>query len=197
MTILGLTGGIGSGKSTVSRLLASHGFEIIDADLLTRRVHRDPAVCAELAQCFGADVIDTTGNTVCVNRPKLAAIVFNSADALSKLNNIMQPALYRALQQKIECCKGNAVLDAALLFEAGWDKLVSQTIVVLCPIETRIQRIVERDHLPIEQIRARIAAQMDDSERIKRADYLIYNVGNIEMAENQVQHVITKTACSV
>ncbi len=192
MAVFGLTGGIGSGKSAVSRIFAQRGFDIIDADLMTRKLHHDPAICAELAQLFGNGVLDHSSDHVCVNRAQLAKIVFGSNDALAALNRLMQPALYRSLQSALEQCSRNALLDAALLFEAGWDKLVSGCIVVVCPIETRIERIKARDGLPEPQIRSRIAAQMPDDERIRRADFIIYNTCGLADLARQVDIICTQ-----
>ena len=189
MTVLGLTGGIGSGKSTVSRLFASHGFDIVDADVITRSLHHDPAICIELAHLFGPAVLDHSADDVCVNRRNLAQIVFNSAEALSALNRLMQPALCRKLQETLKLCSNHAVVDAALLLEAGWDAFVEKTIVVLCPIEIRIDRVKKRDDLPESQIHSRIAAQMSDSDRLKRADLIIYNTHNPDTLARQVNHI--------
>ena len=189
MAVWGLTGGMGSGKSAVSRIFAQRGFDIIDADLMTRKLHHDPSICAELAMQFGDDVLDHSSDHVCVLRSRLAQTVFGSADALAALNRIMQPALYHALQSALEQCSGNTLLDAALLFEAGWDKLVSGCIVVVCPIEIRIERILARDGLPEAQIRSRIAAQMDDADRIRRAKFIIYNTVGFSGLAQQVDNI--------
>ena len=189
MMFYGLTGGIGSGKSEVSRIFASRGFEILDADRMTRQLHHDPDICSNLAQLFGPEVLDHSSDAICVNRRKLAEIVFNSKDALTALNQLMQPALYRALQIALNHCRHHAILDAALLFEAGWDKLVHKSIVVICPLQLRIERIKRRNGISESQIHARIAAQMSDRDRIRRADYIIYNTHDLDTLERQVNAI--------
>ena len=189
MTIIGLTGGIGSGKSAASRFFAANGFDIIDADQMTRRLHHDPGVCAKLAQLFGSQVLDHSSDHVCVNRHQLAAIVFASKDALDALNQVMQPALYQALMHAIESSINDIVLDAALLFEAGWNKLADRTIVVLSSVQNRIQRVTMRDNLNESQIRARMNAQISDAQRILLADYILYNTADLLSLKQQVAAV--------
>ena len=193
MTVFGLTGGIGSGKSTVSRFFSARGFEIIDADLMTRKLHHDPDICASLARLFGPDVLDHSSNHTSVNRQILADIVFHSQDALTALNRLMQPALYRALQATLTNCSQNVVLDAALLFEAGWHQLVHQSIVVICPLPLRIERIKRRNGLNESQIHSRIAAQMSDADRLKLADHIIFNTHDLDALEHQVNHIALAT----
>ena len=189
--VIGLTGGIGSGKSTVSAILAQRGFTVMDADGITREVHRDPDMCSKLEDMFGPNVIDRSDpDHPVVNRICLAQIVFSSEEKRSWLNRCMLPAMYDRVLTGIKSTPGRVVLDAALLFEAGWDSLVEYTIVVMCPMNTRISRIQSRDGLPLSQIYRRISSQMTDSERIQRADYIIYNVGTPDCIKRQLDHLV-------
>ena len=186
--VIGLTGGMGCGKSLVSRMLAERGMIIVDADQITRMVHQDPTICHQLVTAFGAEVVDDPDcDHPVVNRKTLGQMAFSSAYHLKKLNEIMQPALLTAVKQIIGAESGQIVLDAALLFESGWNQLVDKTVVVLSPMDLRVRRIHERDGLSPEQIYARMDAQMRDTDRVLKADYLLYNVGTIEMLRKQVE----------
>ncbi|MBQ9396091.1 MAG: dephospho-CoA kinase [Proteobacteria bacterium] len=184
-SVTGLTGGMGSGKSTVSAMLPALGYAIVDADQLTRTVHRQPEVHEKLRAAFGPDVIDGAS----INRAILAKYAFASDTARHQLNQIMQPALRQAALQAIRQAKGPVILDAPLLFEAGWDDMTDQNVVVLCPEYIRIQRILMRDNLKMAQILARLRAQLSDSERCIKADYMIYNCADIDDIRRQVLHI--------
>ena len=181
---IGLTGGMGSGKSTVSRILQSHGFDIIDADQISRLTCRMPETAQQLMAAFGQDLYDAPRGIPELDRPLLARRAFASDNSRQMLNDIMHPAMKKTAVQMLNAAQNPAILDAPLLFEAGWDALVKTTIAVLCPLETRIQRIVQRDHLEPDQIMARIRAQIDDYE--KRADILFYNTGDPDALRQQV-----------
>lgn len=187
--ITGLTGGIGSGKSTVSAQLRTMGYDIVDADLLTREVHRDEAVCAALASAFGDAVIERIDGKVCVARKALGARVFGDDDAMRALNGIMRPALRQAAQAAIESSRKPVILDAALLYEASWDEWVDDVVVVVSHEGERARRVAARDGLNLAEVRRRIAHQMTDAERVRRADILIYNVGSFEALSAQVRRI--------
>ena len=189
--IIGLTGGMGCGKSTVSGFLKNMGFPVIDADLLTRRVHRDPAVCRKILECFGGQAIVDTPEGPVVQRGELAKLAFSSEESRQMLNQIMQPALYIEAQNAIERASKPCILDAPLLFEARWDVLTDWNVVVLCPLDVRIQRIQARDQLPERQILARIQAQMTDEQRSRRADSIIYNTSTLESLRRQTEHIFS------
>lgn len=186
-SVTGLTGGMGAGKSTISAMLPSLGYTIVDADMLTRTVHRQPEVCNMLCQAFGPDVIDPV--SLSVNRTILAKYAFASEQARNLLDQIMRPALKNAAIQAIHQAKNPVILDAPLLFEAGWDDMTDQNVVILCPEYIRIQRILNRDNLSIEHIKKRLYAQMSDIERCAKADYLIYNCADIQNIHRQVLNI--------
>ena len=180
----GLTGGIGSGKSVCSRYLASRGAMIVDADALTAEAYVYGR--AALERTFGKEIFDETGR---VDRKALGGIVFGDEGALRSLNAILHPIMSELAHDKLVSARGLAVLDAALLFEAGWDELVEASVVVLAPLETRIERIMVRDGMTRESALSRIAAQLCDAERLKRADHIIYNMGDLNMIHAQCERI--------
>lgn len=188
---IGLTGGIGCGKSTVSRFAQAMGYEVVDADKLTREVHKTAEVCDRLVAYFGSEVVAISGDERVVDRRVLGQMVFSSEENRRILNEIMQPALLSAACRRLDGAKGPVILDAALLFEAGWDKLVDKTVVILCPMAERMGRIMRRDGLDKEDVLRRISSQMSDIERVARADCLIYNVGDLDLLSMQVKHVFS------
>ncbi|MBO5753484.1 MAG: dephospho-CoA kinase [Proteobacteria bacterium] len=188
----GLTGGIGSGKSTVSQIFAQLGAEIIDADKLTRIVHGDTSIIEQLVSAFGSSILDNTSKQPKISRPRLAQQAFAQPSGVQQLNAIMQPALRHAAETRLHAANKPVVLDAALLFEAGWDTLVGTTIAVLCPISMRFTRVAARDNLPKSQIEARMAAQMSDAERAIRADIIIFNTGSMAQLQRQAKIIFEK-----
>lgn len=189
--ILGLTGGIGSGKSTASMFFARHGFQIIDADILTRNAHRRPDICKALAQCFGQDILQYQNNIPTLNRAILGARAFESLEKTNALNQIMAPALDRLLDEALKKFHGqNCIIDAALLFESRWDRFASKSIAVLSPERERIARVQARSRLPVSQIRARMQSQTNDADRRRHADFILYNTGTTSQLEQQVIHII-------
>ena len=183
---IGLTGGMGSGKTTVSAILASRGFTVIDADRITRLAYLVPEVKAQLIAEFGGDIYDN-GAPPQIIRPLLAQRAFGSNEKRQRLNAIMHPAMRAIAGRELDQAKSLAILDAPLLFEAGWDALVRTTAAVLCPEDTRIARIVARDGLTREQIEKRLRAQFDDYQN--RANFLLYNTGSLRRLILQVDRV--------
>lgn len=187
---IGLTGGIGAGKSSVAKILERLGFVIIDADTLTAEVYEDVVVRRALTECFGATLCPALG-VADVDRKGLGAHVFEKREALQQLNTIMQPAMRTAAAQALANvpCERRAVLDAALLYEAGWDSLVEASVVVLAPQSIRLTRAAKRLELSEEKLAQRLAAQLSDQERATKGDAIIYNVAQIDALERQVRRV--------
>jgi dephospho-CoA kinase len=176
MLVIGLTGGIGAGKSTVSRLLAEHGAVILDADVYAREVVEPggPAYKGVVGR-FGKDVLLPDGH---IDRPALAAIVFADADALADLNAIVHPAVGAAIAERLaeESATDHAViLDVPLLVESGRSNTAG-TIVVDCPPEEALRRAVARG-LPEDDVRRRMANQVTREERLAKADFVVDNSG--------------------
>ncbi len=173
MKTIGLTGGIGSGKSTVSKIFKTLGVPVFNTDLEARKLFSDYEVKNEIVQQFGKEVF--VNNTF--DRSKMAALVFNNKSALEKLNAIVHP---RVAKQFEKWASTHSKLDyiikeSAIIFEYNIDKSLDSTILVLAPIEVRIRRVMQRDNMPEQSIRDRINNQMPDQEKIKRASYIINN----------------------
>jgi dephospho-CoA kinase len=176
MLVVGLTGGIGAGKSTVSKLLASHGAVIVDADLIAREVvEPDGPAYQGVVDRFGKEVLQTDGT---LDRARLASIVFADADALKDLNGIVHPAVGAVIAERLadEASTDHIViLDVPLLVESGRGDMAG-TVVVDCPPEEALRRAVARG-LPEDDVRRRMANQVTREERLAKADFVVDNSG--------------------
>jgi dephospho-CoA kinase len=176
---IGLTGGVGSGKSTVAALLAEHGAVIVDADLIAREVVEPgtPGLAAVVDE-FGPGILGPNGS---LDRPKLAAVVFDDAAARLKLNAILHPIIQRRSDEVAAQAGPGAVViyDVPLLVEGGPGGRFDKIIVVEAPVELRLERLAARG-LPREQAMARMAAQASDEQRRSVADELIINDGSLQ-----------------
>jgi dephospho-CoA kinase len=189
--VIGLTGGIGSGKSTVSRYLGELGAVIIDADKLGHEIYLpNTDTWRELVNTFGEEILTADDK---IDRKKLGAIVFNNPEKLKRLNAIVHPRMFEMAKQRIdECrCKGIKVviLDAPILFETNWTPLVEEVWVVVANEVNVIKRAMARSGLTEEQVRTRIASQMSNAERIKRAQAVIFNDGGAEDLRKKVKEL--------
>lgn len=175
MKIIGLTGGTGSGKSTVSKFLAHLGAVVIDADKVGHEVFK-PGTKAwqEVVDAFGQGIISADGT---IDRRKLGEIVFSNPDARAKLNQVMHPLIYEQVKSRMEEYgrKGVAIIivEAPLLLEVGWKSLVDEVWVTSASEATVIKRLKEQKGLSETQSLARIRAQLTDEERIRQADVVI------------------------
>ena len=175
MRKLGITGGIGSGKSTVCKVFELLGVPVYYADDEARSLlENDAEVKGKIVQQFGAEVLDE--NSV-IDRKKLAAIVFINADRLALLNAIVHPAVANHFERWLKKNEQSAyiVKEAAILFESGAYKGVDEIITVVAPPELKIARVMKRDKSTAEQVMQRIKNQMSDEEKIKRSQYVIHN----------------------
>ena len=176
--IIGLTGGIASGKSTVSKYLAEKGFKVYDADKIAKNISEEKYVQEEIIATFGDKILDKNGN---VDRKKLKEIVFENKDKLEKLNGIIHPKVidfYKKLKEKN--IDEVIIFDVPLLFESGLDKICDKILVVISDYEVQLDRIVERDKIDRELAEKIIKAQLSNEERIKNADVVIENNSNLE-----------------
>ncbi|CAK7031518.1 MAG: Dephospho-CoA kinase [Parabacteroides sp.] len=173
MIKIGITGGIGSGKSVVASLLALNGVPVYIADteskLLT--VH-SPIIRKGLTDLFGIEIYTDEG----LNKPLLASHIFGDQEKLKQVNGIIHPEVNRhfqewAEQQQADIC----AIESAILFESGFDRIVDATLMVYAPLETRIRRALERDTVSREAIISRINSQMPDEIKKEKCDYIIYN----------------------
>lgn len=182
MIVIGLTGGIASGKSTVSNILKGRGISIIDADKISREIvfPNSPSLI-KISKEFGSDILNEAGE---LNRKKLGAIVFNDNAKLISLNNITHPYIREKISQEILYYSNNSeavcVLDAAILIEGKFTDLVDYIILVYVDEEKQIERIINRDKISQVEAINRIAAQMPFEEKKQFADYIIDNTGSIE-----------------
>ena len=176
--IVGLTGGIASGKSTVSKYLAEKGFKVYDADKIAKDISEKKLVQEEIILNFGDKILTEDGK---VDRKKLKEIVFADKDKLKKLNAIIHPKVidfYRELKEKNT--DETIIFDVPLLFESGIDKFCDKILVVISDYEIQLNRIIERDKINRELAEKIIKSQLSNEERIKKADVVIENNSNLE-----------------
>jgi len=183
MIVIGLTGGILTGKSTVSDMLAKKGAVIIDADKIGHKAYQPHTPAwREVVAAFGNGILKESGE---IDRKKLAEIVFNDPKALARLNSIMHPLMHSMIREEIERLRGDGaglvVLEAAVLIEANWTDLVDEVWATVAPEQTAIKRLQERGRLTEEQAKARIRSQLSAEERAKYANVIIDT--NCELAE--------------
>lgn len=174
MMKIGITGGIGSGKSTVCRLFAQRGIAVYDSDSEAKRLMAEDAdLRSALIGRFGADVFpDGT-----LDRARLSACVFSDSQALADLNALVHPAVMRDFDAWAERQSGPyVILESAILFEAGLQGRVDKSVAVLAPTELRVRRACQRDGCEETRIRERIAVQMTDDALCESADYTIVNI---------------------
>ncbi len=187
--ILGLTGGIASGKSTVSRYFASKGISIVDADAISRDITKKGQKGAEaIREVFGEEFF------VCgeLDRKKLASFCFGSPENTEKLNALLHPIIIDEIetQLKLHAKEKLTVLDAPLLIESGLHKRCDKVLTVICDRETRIRRAVLRSPISENEVRDRIDRQISDSERIKYSDFIIDNGGTVENTLAQADKIL-------
>ena len=195
--IVGLTGGIASGKSTVSRMLREHGALIIDADILAREVVA-PGMPAhrEIGALLGNAILRSDGS---LDRKAVARMVFADAGLRRKLEEIIHPRVARRMREETNQCMhqfptGVIVQDVPLLLETGMDRAVQEVLVVYVPFPTQLQRLMGRDGLSESQAMARINAQMPIEEKRKRATIVINNSGSLEQTRAQVAAIYAQLA---
>lgn len=186
MLKIGLTGGMGSGKSTVCRLFAELGVPIIDADLIARQlVEPGKPALLRIAESFGRQMLDEDGS---LNRAKLRDAVFADANKKRRLDELMHPLVYAQIAEDVTVLQAVYCLIAVpLLFESKNPCAVDRVLLIDCPVETQIDRVIGRDKLPRQQVQAIIDSQMPRSERLARADDVIDNTAGPEQLAEQVK----------
>jgi len=175
MTIsVGITGGIGSGKSTICSIFKLLGIPVFDADMEEKKIlNSNTDVKEDLIHLYGNGIYTSDGP---VNRKKLAGIIFNNDIELAKVNNIIHPAVRTEYFEWLKKQKSVYVIhEAAILFESGFYKMMDFTILVTAPVEIRIKRVAERDGVTFEQVRERIAKQWSDENKRELASVEIIN----------------------
>lgn len=183
---VGVTGGIGSGKSTVCKLLAEYGVAVYDSDSKAKELMAgDEALRKALSEAFGEECYNAEG----LNRAYLAEKVFGNKEALAKLNSIVHPAVKADFRAWAEMQRSAyVVLESAILFESGFDSEVDTTIAVLAPMEERLRRTVSRDGSDRAAVEARMAHQMSDDELHAKAKRTIVNL-RLEYLESDVEQL--------
>jgi dephospho-CoA kinase len=190
--VIGLTGGIASGKTTVSARLEELGAQIIDADRIGHEIIAPGGPAYDpVLEAFGRDILAPDGT---VDRRKLGALAFADPERLKRLNGISHPIMARRMGEQIAAARARRpaerppliVLDAAILLEAGWDKLCDAVWAVEAPPEAALARLIARNGLSEEQARRRLDSQWSNAERAKRAQRVISNSGTIDALKDQV-----------
>ena len=189
MKVIGLTGGIGSGKSTVSQFLQELGVVVLDADKVGHEAYLPGTeTWRELVAAFGKEILTPDDN---IDRKKLGGIVFSNPESLARLNQIVHPRMFEMMKERIEEYRRQGVkvvvLEAAILLEAKWTPLVDEVWVTVASESAVVERAKERTGLPEEQILARIRSQLSVEERIKHANVVIYNDGNLDELKAKVR----------
>lgn len=196
MKTIGLTGGIGTGKSTVSAYIADKGFPVIDADKIARQIVMPgmPALEA-IAERFGCEVINDEDGTL--DRKALAAIVFNDEQKRAELNSITLTAICDIIEKELADYKQQSAaalifIDAPLLFEAGLDRLCDAVWTVDAGLELRVARVAARDGMKREEIMARIKSQLAEADKHRRSSDILDNSGEKEDLYEQIEELIAK-----
>ena len=191
LPIIGVTGGIGSGKSLVANILKENGCVVADADENTKVVLHRKEVQQQLVEWWGAKVLDDNGN---VDRAFVASIVFNEENELNKLESLIHPLVRKLQEETFNNAPKDAiglVIDAPLLMESGLDTLCDVIIFVDSPFETRLKRVVEHRSWNEEQLRKRGASQIGLDTKRSSADHIIINDGDIAHIEQQTTSVLS------
>ncbi|CAJ0600376.1 unnamed protein product [Cylicocyclus nassatus] len=198
MVIVGLTGGIATGKSSVSEMLQKRGLHIVDADLIARKVVQPGhSAYVRLRKEFGSEFFDP--NTGLLDRTKLGDVVFKDAEKRRKLNSVLHPAIrwemFLQIMKYILFGTHTIVLDTPLLIESGYQKILGTIIVVWCDDEVQMNRLMLRDGLSREDAAARIASQMPIKKKMELATHLIDNNGSKEELEQKMDSDARPSYC--
>ena len=185
--IIGLTGGIGSGKTTVANHFIGAGIPVYIADDEARKIMQSPQILREIEKIFGSVIFKKE----VLNRQKLAEIVFSNSDKLKQLNAIIHPAVKKHFGNWILNYKNSpfVIYETAILFESGSYKGCDKIITVTAPLETRIERVIQRDKTSRENVLKRIKMQWTDDQRLGKSDFVIENI-NPEITKSEVGKIL-------
>ncbi|MBF7114362.1 dephospho-CoA kinase [Pediococcus pentosaceus] len=183
--IVGLTGGIAMGKTTISQFLKSKAIPVVDADQISHEILTVDEVKVKLMDTFGESILDKNQN---IDRRKLGPIVFNDQRQLEKLNIIVQPYIRTEIVRQLDTFSASkvVVLDAPVLFEQGYEKMADYLMVIKTSAQIQAERLMQRDSLNEIDAQKRIQAQMPIEEKVKKADIVIDTSGTIEETRSQV-----------
>lgn len=192
--VLGLTGGIATGKSTADEFFKNKNIPIIDSDKIAHNIMNvgKPA-WKKVKETFGTDYLNSDQS---VNRKKLGKLVFNNEAELKKLNEITHPLIYQEIQEKIKTEKDKnvplVIVDAPILFETGGQNYCDKTVVITLPPKIQLERLMARNNLSKEDALSRINAQMPLEQKEKLATYVVDNAGTIEELDSKLEQVLKK-----
>ena len=195
--VIGLTGGIGTGKSTVSQILRNKGFSVIDLDVISHKVIEFPSVVEKIVKNFGKEVLENNENNNdgnrTVSREKLGKIIFSDREKRFTLNSIMHPEILRIMHKKILECeskneKENKIIfvEIQLLFEVQWEKEFDYILLVVAKRDIQVRRVLERDKRSEKEAWDIINSQMSLDEKRGKSDFVIENDGNIDDLNRKV-----------
>jgi len=186
--IVGLTGGIGSGKSTIAKYFESKGIPVYIADTVAKKLMDSETIIGKVIEVFGMDIIENEK----INRPKLSALVFNNSEKLTKLNSIIHPEVKTHFTNWVKMHQDSPIVikEAAILFESGSYKDCDKIILVTAPKEVRIDRVLRRDGTSRGEIEARMKNQWTDEEKMKLSDFVIQNIV-LEDAQKTADKIIS------
>ena len=186
MLVVGLTGNIGCGKSSLSNIFINEGINIVDADIIARQIYNDEKLLNKVYETFGTDIKNEDGS---LNRKALGRIVFSDDEKLVQLNKLTHPVIRQRVSDQIDEYKRQnkeiVILDAALLVESDYLNFIDKLLVVTCEENIQIERIKKRDNCSTEEALSRIKSQMNQEEKVKYADYIIDNSGTIDELKNK------------
>lgn len=190
MKIVGVTGGIGSGKTTIINYIKSKGYAVYIADDAGKKVMQKPEIIQQINELFHNEVLLEDGF---LDRSKIAALVFNDYEKLQQLNNIVHPAVALDFEEfKRENASEKVIFkETAVLFESGSYKNCDATILITAPLEIRINRVMQRDNISKEQVESRIKNQLPDHEKAALATYIVKNV-DLQKAFKSIDDIINK-----
>jgi dephospho-CoA kinase len=197
MILVGLTGGIGVGKSTVASMFAARGAAVVDADRISRRLQEPGESCyGAIVEAFGRDILDSTGR---IDRRRLGEIVFADPARRATLEAIMHPAIWAACEAEISAAAaaGHAVcvVEAALILETGQRSRFQRIVVVTAPTHLQAERVARARGLTEAEARQRLAAQWANADKARQADYVIDNGGDLAVTNRQVETVYSALLC--
>lgn len=190
--IIGLTGGIASGKTTVAELFKRKGAVVLDADVIAHRViQRGSPVYRKVVRYFGTQILNSDGT---INRRLLGDIVFSHPERLKRLNSFIHPEVIKVIEREIKKYKKNKVIiiDAPLLIEAGLHQKVDRLVVVSCPRSVQLKRLLEEKALSVKEANLRIDSQMPLREKVKLADEVIDGAGSLKELRKKVNQIWRK-----
>ncbi len=184
---VGLTGGIASGKSTISQLFSELGITIIDTDMISHQLMQinQPAY-NKTVKHFGQEILNEDGS---INRPALRQLIFNQPQQKSWLENMIHPLIRQQTEQQIADTQsgGYVLIVVPLMFETGFNQLVDHVIAIDCPPEIQLKRLIQRDKIDKKLALQMINAQMDNSDRLSRADSILQNTDNLNRKQDILQ----------